>query len=126
MADKKSKAPKFTVGSAAGRQVERELNRSKNPSETISNWQRTRSLHSMISRAFGTTPAHSKKENDDSEVESLDTDSVLVFLTHLGVSQHEVHKRIGDVFQKQLEDEIRKGKFQEACSLFHIFVADGD
>jgi hypothetical protein len=113
MADNKGKAPKFIVGQTASRQVQRELNKSTNPAETISNFQRTRSLHSMFSKAFGTTPSYAEHEKD-AEVESLDTDSVLVFLTHLGVNQYEVHKRISDSLQKQLEDEIRKVNSQEA------------
>ncbi|CAJ1943166.1 unnamed protein product [Cylindrotheca closterium] len=117
MADSKSKTPKFLVGQAAARQLQRELNKSTNPAETISSFQRTRSLHTMLSKAFGTSPAYttSKKKT---EVESLDTDPVLVFLTHLGVSQYDVHKRIADTLQKQLEDEIRKVTNQEA--LLHL------
>ena len=40
--------------------------------------------------------------------ETLDTDSVMTFLSHLGVRQHEVHKRISDTLMKALIDEIRK------------------
>jgi hypothetical protein len=111
----KSKAPDFSVGPAAKREVKRALKRSTNPEATIENFQKTRSLHSMFAQSFGTTPQHaSEEERDNSEVESLDTDSVLAFLTYLGVSQHEVHKRISDSLQKQLEDEIRKVNNQEA------------
>ena len=47
-------------------------------------------------------------------VESLDTDSVMTFLSHLGVKQYEVHKRISDTLLKQLDDEIRKTKNEES------------
>lgn len=117
MTDNKSKAPKFLVGQAAARQLQRELNKSTNPAETISSFQRSRSLHSMLSKAFGTSPSYATPKKH-TEVESLDTDPVLVFLTHLGVSQYEVHKRIADTLQKQLEDEIRKTTNQEA--LLHL------
>lgn len=113
MTDSKAKAPKFVVGQTASRQVQRELIKSTNPAETISNFQRSRSLHSMFSKAFGTTPSYAEREKD-MDIESLDTDSVLVFLTHLGVSHYEVHRRISDSLQKQLEDEIRKVNNQEA------------
>ncbi|KAL3943592.1 MAG: hypothetical protein SGBAC_002336 [Bacillariaceae sp.] len=117
MADNKNKTPKFLVGQAAARQVQRELNKSTNPAATISGFQRTRSLHTMLSKAFGTSPTYATPKKDV-EVESLDTDPVLVFLTHLGVSQYDVHKRIADTLQKQLEDEIRKVNNQEA--LLHL------
>jgi hypothetical protein len=125
MADNKSKQPTFSVGPAAKRELKRALKKSTNPAETISNFQKTRSLHSMFARAFGTQPQHAddedKKETSNTtattttekEAESLDTDSVLAFLTHLGVTQQEVHKRITDSLQKQLEDEIRKTSSQE-------------
>ncbi|KAL7572389.1 hypothetical protein ACA910_021598 [Epithemia clementina (nom. ined.)] len=81
-----------------------------------------------MSKAFGTisipesqnekssaTTRSSKKSEAEKEslpgvVESLDTDSVMTFLSHLGVTQYEVHKRISDTLLKQLEDEIRKTK----------------
>ena len=93
--------------------------KSTNPAETIANFQSTKSLHSMIAKAFGTRPHYAVGGGDDDQtedkpaVESLDTDSVLLFLGHLGVNQHEVHKRLADALQKQLEDEIRKTSSQE-------------
>ena len=114
MSDIKSKTPKFSVGPAAARQVQKLLGRSTNPAETITNFQQTRSLHSMFAQAFGTTPAYAAVQEPHTEIESLDTDSVLIFLTHLGASQHEVHKRIADSLQKELEDEIRNASNHEA------------
>lgn len=119
MADK-SKTPSFLVGQAGKREVKKLLLRSTNPAATITNFQKTRSLHSMFARAFGTIPLHAvadgkvgeesspSSSSSDNAVESLDTDSVLTFLGHLGVSRFEVHKRIQDSLQKQLEEEIRK------------------
>jgi hypothetical protein len=125
------KMPNFAIGPAAKREVKRALLRSTNPAETIANFQTTRSLHSMLARAFGTTPQNNtaaaapaaattqkkdkQKDEDDPNApkESLDTDSVLTFLNHLGVGQYEVHKRVGDALQKSLEDEIRKMKTTE-------------
>lgn len=110
MADK-SKAPSFLVGQAGKRDVRKILSRSKNPPATITNFQKTRSLNSMFARAFGTAPRHAAEDDDnesDAVVESLDTDSVLKFLGHLGVTQFDAHKRIADALQKQLEEEIRK------------------
>jgi hypothetical protein len=112
----------FLVGPAAKRELRRALVKSTNPAETISNFQSTRSLHSMFARAFGTVPEYDAEaagnkdgggKDEKPAVESLDTDSVLLFLSHLGVGQHEVHKRIADSLQKQLEDEIRKTSSQE-------------
>lgn len=72
----------------------------------------------MLARAFGTMSraeaSTATTNNDDNPsssdvpIESLDTDSVLTFLGHLGVSRYEVHKRVADSLQKQLEEEIRK------------------
>jgi hypothetical protein len=125
----KTKPPAFLIGPKAQREVRSALAKSRNPAETITQYQRTHSLHSMIAKAFGTTPIYASNNgpigdgntrgyatatSDDTakknsvEVETLDTDSVLKFLGHLGVSQYEVHKRVGDALQKQLEDELRK------------------
>lgn len=74
----------------------------------------------MFAKAFGTQPHYASGSGDDDQnedkppVESLDTDSVLLFLSHLGVGLHEVHKRLSDALQKQLEDEIRKTSSEEA------------
>mmetsp|Transcript_26009 Transcript_26009/g.39937 ORF Transcript_26009/g.39937 Transcript_26009/m.39937 type:complete len:1041 (-) Transcript_26009:87-3209(-) len=103
-----SATTKFPVGSIGGRELKKALKKTKNPAGTIQAYQRAHSLHTMMARAFGTTPRY--EETDDSgnsHREPLDTDSVLTFLSHLGVSQYEVHKRISDTLRSQLEDEIR-------------------
>lgn len=114
------RTPVFSVGPKAQREVRGALRRSNNPAEVIANYQQTRSLHSMFAKAFETTPHYLAETTGDDDVvvvekdrrrpqvESLDTDSVLNFLGHLGVSKYEVHKRISDALQKQLEDELRK------------------
>jgi hypothetical protein len=113
-----SKQPNFPVGPSGKRELRRALLKSTDPSKTIATFQTTKSLHSMFARAFGTTPIHElKKEDADNEnikVESLDTDSALLFLHQLGVSQHEINRRISDTLQKQLEEEVRKTNNQAA------------
>ena len=115
MASKNKKTPAFSIGPKASRDVRNALSKSNNPAQTIASYQKTRSLHSMFAKAFGTTTQYDIDDNntrdDDNgsgNVESLDTDSVLKFLGHMGVSQYDVHKRIGDALQKQLENELRK------------------
>lgn len=110
MASKNKKTPAFSIGSKAGREVRNALSKSKNPAETIASYQKTRSLHSMFAKAFGTIPQYDADDSNrnSGNIESLDTDSVLKFLGHMGVSQYDVHKRIGDALQKQLENELRK------------------
>ena len=115
---KNAKAAVFPVGPAGKRELKRALVRSTDPGETIGKFQQSHSLHSMMAIAFGTTPRHEAskeqlegKDDADGEgdpVESLETDSALMFLSHLGVSHYEVHKRIADTLLKQLEIEIRK------------------
>lgn len=114
MSSKNKKTPAFSIGPKAGREVRNALSKSKNPAETIASYQKTRSLHSMFAKAFGTTTQYDSDDSDrnigngNGNIESLDTDSVLKFLGHMGVSQYDVHKRIGDALQKQLENELRK------------------
>jgi bromodomain-containing protein 7/9 len=73
----------------------------------------------MIATAFDTQPSYEKDDSTSNQsnqsvssnrrnVESLDTDSVLQFLSHLGISHHTAHQRIADTLLKQLEDEIKK------------------
>ena len=121
------KNPVFPVGPAGKRELRRALVRSTDPSDTIQKFQQSHSLHSMLARAFGTTPRHEavkmKQENNGAEeqeddsntevVESLETGAALSFVSHLGVSQHEVHKRIADTLLKQLDVEIRKTNSEE-------------
>ncbi|KAG7355883.1 bromodomain containing protein [Nitzschia inconspicua] len=135
MADK-TKMPAFSIGPKAQREVRNALAKSRNPAETINQYQTMHSLHSMFAKAFGTTPMYAAVDDveassannnggatrnsgrgyatlnttsaDKNDTETLDTDSVLKFLGHLGVSQYEVYKRVSDSLQKQLEDELRK------------------
>ena len=107
------------VGPMQGkREVRRALKKSTNPKETIEKFQQKNGLHSMLAQAFGTVPEYDDEvvggDNNNNKKESLDTDSVLAFLKYLGVSQYEVHKRISDTLQKNLEDEIRKVHNQAA------------
>ena len=120
----------FPVGATGRKELLRELKRTSNPERTIQAFQKSHSLHFMMSKAFGTTSipesradnktttrseasGEKKKKGSSGVVESLDTDSVMTFLSHLGVSQYEVHKRISDTLLKQLEDEVRKTKSEE-------------
>ena len=125
-----NKPPNFPVGPSAKRELRRALLKSTDPAATISGFQTTKSLHAMFAKAFGTTPIsaessssvkqeegkedHSMDQGEQVEEESLDTDSVLLFLHQLGVAQHEIHRRISDTLQKQLEAEVRKTNNQEA------------
>ena len=106
--EEKDKLPTFDVGLKGKKEVKKLLLRSVNPADTITNFQTTRSLHAMFAKSFGTTPLYAIKDDSQSIAESLDTDSVLSFLGHLGVTRFETHKRIADSLQKQLEEEIRK------------------
>ncbi len=130
-----SNASQFPVGKQASRQARQALFSSKNPIETISNFQQTHSLHSFISRAFGTTSIYSlpnkkgtgvggtnggrrltrgdvelkqSREEQGVMIEPLEPESVLTFLNHLGVSRYEIHKKIGDTLRAKLESEIQK------------------
>jgi hypothetical protein len=121
------KAVVFPVGRAGKNELRRALRgAASNPQRTIETFQRQHSLHSMMCKAFGKQPRPSDQsttaqttttrasakaatvQNPSINVESLDTDSVMEFLSHLGVSQYEVHKRISDTLLKKLEDEIKR------------------
>ena len=109
------KAPGFNVGPDAKRELKRVLlkaGETGGAEETIRTFQKDHSLHTMMARAFGTTPRH-KADEGTQNVESLDTDSAMSFLSHLGLTHFEVHKRISDTLLKQLEGEIRKTKAQQ-------------
>ena len=105
-----NKLARFPVGVAAQRQLKKKLKKGtqKEFDIFVKAFQQANSLHSMMSTAFDTQPRYAASVADSSNVESLDTDSVLEFLSHLGVSHHQVHQRVSDTLLKQLEDEIRK------------------
>ncbi|GAX14370.1 bromodomain-containing protein 7/9 [Fistulifera solaris] len=115
-----TKKDTFTIGAAAKRELRRTLKRSTDPASTIQTFQRDHSLHTMMARALGTTPRH-ELTDVGAAIESLDTDSVMTFLSHLGLSQYEIHKRISDTLLQTLEEEIRKSNSTEP--LLHLLQA---
>ncbi len=129
--------PSFPNPKQARAQVKEALTHTKDPYLTISNFQQNHSLHSFLSKAFGTTSiyslpngVHNKISNISASggkrltrgdvelknsqlsqgvlVEPFQPDSVLTFLHHLGVSRYEIHKRISDAVRDKLESEIQK------------------
>ena len=86
----------FRVGNAGKSELRRALVRSTDPAATIQSFQQSHSLHAMM-------PS-----------EELETDSVMMFLHHLGMPQYDIHKRVSDTLMKQLEDEIRQASQPEA------------
>lgn len=107
----KDKVP-FPVGPAGKRELRLALKATTNPALTIQEFQESHSLHTMTAKAFRTVPAakykNTRKNQTAGALETLDSDSVMTFLSHLGVRQHEVHKRVSDALLQHLCDEIRK------------------
>lgn len=111
---RKAESTSFAVGPAAKRELRRALRQTTDPAATISSFQQQHSWHSMMARALGTKARYEVEgSNKDNLVESLDTDSVLLFLSHLGTTHHEVHKRLSDTLLRQLDDEIRKTRSEQ-------------
>jgi hypothetical protein len=110
----KSDTTPFLVGPAGKRELRNALKATTDPATTISEFQKSHSLHSMMAKAFGTVPMYKHKNTRNAGVvETLDTDSVMTFLSHLNVRQYDVHKRISDTLLKQLEEEIRNTSSEE-------------
>jgi hypothetical protein len=110
----KSDTTPFLVGPAGKRELRNALKSTTDPATTILEFQQSHSLHSMMAKAFGTVPMHKHKNTRNAAVvETLDTDSVMTFLSHLNVRQYDVHKRISDTLLKQLEEEIRNTTAEE-------------
>ena len=62
----KNKMPTFSIGPKAKREVRKALMSGSNPIEAIGEYQKTRSLHSMFAKAFGTTPYYAADDVDTS------------------------------------------------------------
>jgi hypothetical protein len=90
----------FPVGPLGRRELRNALKNTVNPNQTIREFQQTHSLHTMLSKAFQTTPlrAHrpTTRQRASDEEETLDSDSVMAFLSHLNIPQYQIHKRITD------------------------------
>ena len=111
------KEPEFPVGPVGKRNLRKVLTQSTDPAKAISEYQKENSLHTMMAKAFGTRPSHDDNDGAEGTAESLDSDSVMEFLSHLGVRKYEVHKRVSDMLLKQLDDCIKHANVQQNLEL---------
>ncbi len=106
------------------------LSSTSDPTATISQFQKSNSLHTYLAKAFGTIPdsrhAHSSSSRKSSRttrndvesqksneklgviVEPFQPESVLTFCGHCDVSRYEMHKTIADALRNELENEIER------------------
>jgi bromodomain-containing protein 7/9 len=123
----------FPCGRKSQNILRKNLLDTDNPSSTITQTREENSLHSFVSKAFGTlstlkpnestghTVSSSIKRTTRGEIQQLERikskgdviedfqpESVLEFCKHLGVSRYEIHKAISDNLKSALEYEIEK------------------
>lgn len=109
----------FPVGPSARRELRRALAASADPAQTVTGYQKTRSLHVMLSRGLGTTPRSTgpggSKDGGDCgnsadcpSEEPFDPTPALQFLRHLNPNLRlsTIHSRIASALLTALEDEI--------------------
>ena len=97
----------FPCGSAAAKKrIRLAFRNSKDARTTITKFQEANSLHSMLARALA--PAQGSTAVTTAAEEPLDPSPVLDFLTHLGVSRHEVHARVASAMRSAIEEEIQR------------------
>lgn len=100
---------------------QRNLKRILRQNPNIPTFQRSYSLHAMYAQAFQTNTSFKKNDSTRAAkkqkiqeqkegvmVEPFQPDSVLQFLSHLGVSSTNVHIKIEEVLRSKLEEEIEK------------------
>jgi Bromodomain len=103
----------FPVGPLGRRELRNALKNTVNPNQTIREFQQTHSLHTMISKAFQTNPIppvhpHQTRQLPSINEETLDSDSVMAFLSHLNIPQYQIHKRITETLIQEVCEDIRK------------------
>ena len=103
-----TKRYEFNVGIKAKREVRRTFAETKeDPIATLVDFQKKHSLHAMMSKAFGTTPVDNSN-SDSKNVEPFQPGPVFTFLSHLGVSYQEIHRRILEALRSHLLEEIER------------------
>jgi len=114
-----TKDVEFNVGMKAKREVRKTFHETKlDPITTIVEFQRKHSLHTMMAKALDTIPVYcstssTSKTNaavlsDTSTIEPFQPDPVLTFLSHLGVTHQEIHKRILEALRSHLLEEVER------------------
>jgi hypothetical protein len=127
----------FNTGAKAKREVRKLFAKSEDPLQSIQEFQKSHSLHSMMAKALGTASLYDKdrieagscsnakktragtkksisqqaeeeKVSGKTKYESFHPEPVLTFLHHLNVPLRDVHRRIMEQLRANLLEEIAK------------------